>query len=98
MPPANPTPRKSVAPESLEGDLISPQDPLYGIIWMNPERLSGAPCFFGTRVPVKNLFDYIEANESLDSFLDDFPGVEREQAIAVLEAARNRLLPKGAAA
>jgi uncharacterized protein (DUF433 family) len=54
------------------------------IIWTDPERMSGAPCFYGTRVPVKNLFDYLEGGQSLETFLDDFEGVSREQADAVL--------------
>ncbi len=92
MPSSRPVPLKSVPPEALEGDLVSPGNPLFGIVWINPERMSGTPCFFGTRVPVKNLFDYLEGGESLDSFLDDFPGVLREQAVAFLEMARENLL------
>ena len=52
------------------------------------ERLSGTPVFAGTRVPVKALFDYLEAGDPLDEFLDDFPNVTREHAVAVLELAR----------
>lgn len=57
-------------------------------IHSDPEILGGTPVFAGTRVPVKTLFDYLEAGDSLEVFLDDFPTVSREQAIAVLEAAR----------
>jgi len=53
--------------------------------------MSGALCFAGTRVPVKNLFDYLEGSSSLEDFLEDFPTVSREAAVAVLEAARERL-------
>ncbi len=53
--------------------------------------MSGALCFSGTRVPVKNLFDYLEGSSSIEDFLLDFPSVTRERAIAVLEAARERL-------
>jgi uncharacterized protein (DUF433 family) len=60
-------------------------DPL---ITANPERLGGTPCFAGTRVPVKNLFDYLEAGDPLSEFLVDFPNVTREHAVAVLELAR----------
>jgi len=49
------------------------------------------PVFFGTRVPVKNLFDYLKSGDSLDEFLEDFPSVSREQAIAALELAREAL-------
>ncbi len=57
----------------------------------DPEIMSGALCFKGTRVPVQNLFDYLEGTSSLDDFLDDFPSVSREAAVAVLEAAKVRL-------
>jgi len=54
--------------------------------------MGGAPCFAGTRVPVQTFIDYIEGGETLDEFLDDFPTVTREQAIAFLEEARDRML------
>lgn len=57
----------------------------------DPDIMSGAQCFTGTRVPVKNLFDYLEGGSSLEEFLDDFPSISREKAIAVLEAARESL-------
>ncbi len=62
---------------------------LYGEINIDPEIMSGTPVFTGTRVPVKNLFDYIEAGEDLEEFLDDFPSVNKEAAIAVLEMAKS---------
>lgn len=55
------------------------------IINIDPEILGGTPVFFGTRVPIKNLFDYLESGETIDYFLDDFEGVQREQVIKVLE-------------
>ena len=55
------------------------------------EIMSGALCFTGTRVLVKNLFDYLEGGAPLDEFLEDFPSVSRETAISVLEAAQERL-------
>lgn len=57
----------------------------------DPEIMSGALCFTGTRVPVKSLFEYLEGTSSLEEFLEDFPSVSRERAVAVLEAARQRL-------
>ena len=57
----------------------------------DPEIMSGALCFKGTRVPVQNLFDYLEGVSSLEDFLEDFPSVSREIAVAVLEAAKSRL-------
>lgn len=65
------------------------------IISSDPEVLGGATVFAGTRVPVKNLIDYLEAGDSLEEFLDDFPSVSREQAVAALDEVRiiNSLLP-----
>jgi len=58
------------------------------IIHRDPEIMSGTPVFVGTRVPVYNLFDYLEAGDSLEKFLASFPSVRREQAIAALELAK----------
>lgn len=54
------------------------------IIEVDPEKLGGAPVFRGTRVPIQNFFDYLEGGERLEVFLDDFPTVEREQALALM--------------
>ncbi len=61
------------------------------VVHSDPEIMGGVPVFVGTRVPIKNLFDYLEAGDSLDSFLDSFPSVTRAQAVAVLEIAREAL-------
>ncbi len=58
------------------------------VIHSDPDILGGTPVFVGTRVPVKTLLDYLEAGESLDVFLDHFPSVSREQAVATLELAK----------
>ena len=63
----------------------------------DPEIMSGALCFKGTRVPVQNLFDYLEGASSLEDFLQDFPSISREAAIAVLEAAKARLFADASA-
>jgi uncharacterized protein (DUF433 family) len=55
------------------------------VINIDPEILGGTPVFFGTRVPVKNLFDYLETGESIATFLEDFEGVKKVQVIKVLE-------------
>ena len=55
------------------------------VVDVNPERMSGAPCFTGTRVPISHLFEYIERGETLDEFLRQFPSVTRVQALAALE-------------
>ena len=65
-------------------------------VQVDPEIMSGPPCFAGTRVPIKNLFDYLEGGDSLEEFLAQFPTVTREQAVAVLELARQKLLEPAA--
>lgn len=62
------------------------------------EILGGTPCFGGTRVPVKNLFDAVAHGRSLDYFLEQFPSVTREQTLAVVELARQTLLQPVSAA
>lgn len=62
------------------------------LIESDPEKLGGTPVFRGTRVPIQNLFDYLEGGDSLDVFLDDFPTVSREQVVGVLELFRVKLL------
>jgi len=64
---------------------------VYGPIWIDPGRVSGTPCFTGTRVPIQHLFDYLETGESLDQFLDEFPTVTKEHAETVLQMARKML-------
>src|SRR4051794_12305434 len=81
-----------VSPEHLVGDKIQPGHPLFGLIWVNPKRVSGTPCFYHTRVPVRALFDCLAAGQTLEDFLDDFEGVTREQALAVLRLAQTHLL------
>ena len=68
------------------------------LVCRDPEIMSGALCFTGTRVPVQNLFDYLEGTSSLEDFLEDFPSVDRKTAVAVLEAARARLFGDATAA
>ena len=63
------------------------------VINQDPEIHGGTPVFAGTRVPVKALIDHLKAGESLDYFLDGFPSVSREQAIAFLELALTRSIP-----
>ena len=70
-------------------------DPL---ILVSPDFLSGEPVFNGTRVPVKALFDYLEAGDPLDAFLAQFPDVSREHAVAVVKLAGLRVSPQSRAA
>ena len=62
------------------------------VVVQDPEILSGTPVFSGTRVPVRNLLDYLEGDYTLDEFLDDFPAVTRTQAVAFLEQASAKLV------
>jgi len=66
--------------------------PPRSVIVSDPEIMGGTPCFAGTRVPVDSLIDYLEAGDSLAEFLDNFPSVSREAAIAALEEAKVLLL------
>jgi uncharacterized protein (DUF433 family) len=63
-----------------------------GFVHSHPEIMSGTPVFIGTRVPVQALLDYIEEGDTIDSFLDSFPTVTRDQAIGFLEQATQALL------
>ena len=62
------------------------------VICRDPEVMGGAPVFCGTRVPVQTLLDYLEAGDSIDDFLEGFPSVTREQVIAFLEEAKDRVI------
>ncbi|MGB7709820.1 MAG: DUF433 domain-containing protein [Microcoleus sp.] len=64
----------------------------FQIISISGEIMGGTPVFIGTRVPVQTLFDYLEAGESIDDFLEGFPTVTREQVIALLEVLRKQLI------
>jgi uncharacterized protein (DUF433 family) len=62
------------------------------VVHSDPDILGGTPVFVGTRVPIRSLFDYLEAGDSLDEFLRQFPSVRRDQAVAALDLARQSLL------
>lgn len=73
----------------------TPEETIVGkqnLIERDPEKMSGTPVFHGTRVPIKNLFDYLEEGSGLDIFLDDFPTVTRKQVLGVLEIYKEWLL------
>ncbi len=77
--------------------MIEDRYPIPGLpVWQNPERMSGALCFAGTRLPVSSLFENLEGGVSLDEYLEVFEGVTREQAVAVLEHARRTSFPEAA--
>lgn len=85
-PPTNPLP---VRPER---ELIPGDSLLTKYVSVNPGRMHGEPCFKGTRVPVQTLFDYLGGGDPLEKFLDGFPDVSREQAVAVVELSALGLL------
>jgi uncharacterized protein (DUF433 family) len=62
------------------------------VVRIDQEIMSGTPCFIGTRVPARTLIDYLESGDSLNDFLEDFPTVRREQAVALLEEASELLI------
>jgi len=72
--------------------VVTASKALESIVTVSPDVMSGAPVFRGTRVPVKNLLDYLTAGDSLDEFLDQFPTVKREQAVALIEVAEELVL------
>jgi uncharacterized protein (DUF433 family) len=77
----------TAAERDLSTELVPQSDPRAAFISIDPERLGGLPCFVGTRVPVRYLWEYLIKGKSLDSFLDDFEGVPREEAVAALQQA-----------
>lgn len=68
------------------------QSLLNELVWVDPGRMSGEPCFRGTRVPVQALIDHFEGNATLEQFLDGFPSVTRDQAVKFIELAKDSLL------
>ncbi len=71
---------------------------LAGVTHRHPDILGGTPVFVGTRVPVRSLFDYLEGGDTLEEFLHQFPSVKREQTIALLDAAFERVTADATAA
>ena len=74
---------------------MKPNEP---VIHSDPEIMGGTPVFVGTRVPLATLLDYLEAGQPLSEFLEDFPTVSREQAVAALEQAKEALLARARSA
>ncbi len=72
--------------------MLDTQHTISQLINRDPEIMGGTPVFMGTRVPVKTMFDHLEGGYSLDGFLEQFPSVRREQAIALIELSRDLLL------
>jgi uncharacterized protein (DUF433 family) len=82
--------------ESIQDDLsterVPPTDPRAAFISIDPERLGGVPCFAGTRVPIKYLWEYLSKGKTLEEFLDDFDGVPRNEALDALHYSYQRLM------
>jgi uncharacterized protein (DUF433 family) len=62
------------------------------VIWVNAQRMSGAPCFRGTRVPVQSLIDFLEGGETIDQFLQLYPSIIRQQVLTVLDFANDQIV------
>ncbi len=78
----------------MQNEVYRLPDPL---ITVSPDCLGGEPCFTGRRVPVKALFDYLKAGHTLEEFLDDYPSVSRDHAVAVMDAANKAVAVPAAA-
>lgn len=76
------------------GEQVSPNDPAFPFVSIDPDRCGGEPVFRGTRVPIRTLFDYIKAGEPIEEFLTDFDGVSREQINGVIDLARTGLIDR----
>jgi len=77
---------------SIDTELIPETDSRAVYISIDPERMGGAACFRGTRVPVQDLWDFLAAGGTIDEFLENFPTVRREQLIGILQIASSKLL------
>lgn len=81
-----------VQPARQERELIPTDSPLAPFISVNPGRMHGEPCFRGSRVPIQTLFDYLEGGDPISEFLEDFPDITKEHAVAVIGLASRGLL------
>ena len=84
----------TIAPQKrdLSTELMPQSDARARFVSIDPERLGGVPCFLGTRIPIKYLWEYLMKEKTLEACLNDFEGVPREEAITALEQAYKRLL------
>ena len=71
---------------------MSPLDPRSLVISIDIEKMGGTPCFPGTRIPIKHLWDYLQGDGTISEFMDDFEGVSREQCLLVLKMAREKFM------
>ncbi len=73
-------------------ELIPASDPRAEFISVDPQRMSGTPCFVGSRVPIKHLWDYLEGGDPLEQFFDDYEGVSREAVLGAFQMAFDKLM------
>lgn len=78
--------------DDRDSELVPKGDPRSSVISIDPERMWGTPCFAGTRIPIRSLFDHLKSGVSLDEFLDQFEGVSRDACARVLDMACERLV------
>jgi uncharacterized protein (DUF433 family) len=76
----------------LQAMTAEQKNKLNHVVWIDSDRMSGAPCFTGTRVPVQMLLDHLKHGDTIEDFLDGAPTVRREQAEIFLELASERLI------
>ena len=76
----------------LKGMTAEQKNRLDQAIWISPQRVSGLPCFRGTRVPVQSLIDLLEGGETIDEFLELYPSITRRQVLTVLDFANSQIL------
>ena len=82
----------SVPKAEQDTELVPASDPRAAFISVDPQRMSGTPCFVGSRVPIKHLWDYLEGNDPLEQFFDDYEGVSREAVIGAFQMAFEKLM------
>ena len=71
---------------------LEQKSPSNEVIWVDPERMSGTPCFRGTRVPAQHLLDYIAGGSTIEEFLEDYPSVSREQVLQFLKLVKEQFV------
>jgi uncharacterized protein (DUF433 family) len=82
----------AIATGAEDAELVAPSDARAAFLSINPNRLGGTPVFKGTRVPVRYLFEYLGKGKSLETFLDDFDGVPRDEALAALQMSCEKMM------
>lgn len=79
-------------------DQTDPASPWYPYVWVDPDRMGGQPCFRGTRLPVKILFEYLSDGQTVEQFIEAFDGVPRDMVVGVLEVSAREVERKSGGA